>query len=291
MREDERTMLPSLLSSFGRCRHCLCGACMPVFVWSTRLRPRVEASGSRVDGLLHDDGDEAIAVIPRHTSSVAASLFADHHPHHHHPCRPHPLLHHCCRRSPATLVTVFLSLAALIVSAFIIRNALLLYVTTRCRARVHCPPSTLLLLVDCCIFTPAVAAAIITVSAPPPQSSPTPPQLLSSLTSSSKLRPLTLLLPPLLTQPPPLLLLPLPPRPSLLLSPTMAASADANADADAAADADADANARRRCRRCSPPPCRRHRRRWRQTPSLPCHRLALVFDAVKGCCCRCHRCH
>ena len=124
MREDEQTMLPSLLSSFGRCRHRPCGACMPVFVWSTRCCPRVEASGSRVDGLLHNDGDKATAVIPRHTSSVATSLFIDHHPHHHHPCRPHPLFHHCCRRSPATLVTISLSLTALIVSAFIIGNVL-----------------------------------------------------------------------------------------------------------------------------------------------------------------------
>jgi len=154
MREDDRTMLPSLLLSFGRRRHRPCGACTPVFVWSTRHHPRVEASGSRVDGLLHDDGDEAIVVIPRHTSSVAASLFVAHHPRHHHPCRPRPLLHHCCRRSPATLVTVFPSLAALIVSAFIISHVLLLFVTTRCHARVHRPPSTLSLLVDCCIFTP-----------------------------------------------------------------------------------------------------------------------------------------
>ena len=184
-------MLPSLLSSFGHRRLRPCGACTPVFVWSTRRRPRVEASGSRVDGLLHDDGDEAIVVIPRHTSSVAASLFITHHPHHHHPCLPCPLLHHCCRRSPATLVTIFLSLAALFVSAFIIGHALLLFVTTRCRARVHRPPSILPLLVDCCIFTPAVAAAVITVSEPPPQPSPPPPQLLSSLTSSSTLPPLT----------------------------------------------------------------------------------------------------
>ena len=160
-------MLPSLLPSFGRRRHRPCGACTPVFVWSTRRRPRVEASGSRVDGLLHDNGDEAIVVIPRHTSSVAASLFVAHHPRHHRPCRPRPLLHHCCRRSPATLVTIFLSLAALIVSAFIIGHALLLFVTTRCRARVHRPPSTLPLLVDCCIFTPAVAAAVITRGSSP----------------------------------------------------------------------------------------------------------------------------
>jgi hypothetical protein len=105
-------MLPSLLPSFSRRRHRPSGACTPVFVWLTRRRPRVEASGSRVDGLLHDDGDEAIVVIPRHTSSVAASLFVVHHPRHHHPCRPRPLLHHCCRRSPTTLVTIFLSLTA-----------------------------------------------------------------------------------------------------------------------------------------------------------------------------------
>ncbi len=116
-------------------------------------------------------------------------------PRHHHPCRPHPLLHHRCRRSPATLVTIALSLAALFVAALIIGHALLLYVTPRCRARVHRPPSTLPSLVDCCIFTPAVATAVITVSAPPPQSSP-PPQLLLSLTSSSMLPPLTLLPPP-----------------------------------------------------------------------------------------------
>jgi hypothetical protein len=158
-------MLPSSLSPFGRRRHRPCGACTPVVVRWTRRRPRVEASGSRVDGLLHDDGDEAIVNIPRHTSSVAASLFVAHHPRHHHPCRPRPLLYHCCRRSPATLVTVALSLATLFVSALIIGHALWLFVTTRCSARVHRPPSTLPLLVDCCIFT------VITVSAPPPQPS------------------------------------------------------------------------------------------------------------------------
>ncbi len=212
MREGDRTMLPSLLSSFGRRQHRLCGACMSVIVRSTHRRPRVEAtSGSRVDGLLHDDGDKAIVVIPCHISSVAASLCVAHHPRHHHPCRPCPLLHHCCRCLPATLVTVALSLAALFVSALIIGHALLLFVTTCCRARVHRPPSTLPLLVDCCIFTPATIAAVITVSAPLPQPSPPPPQLLSSLTSSSTLPPLTLLPPPLLTQPPPLLPPPLPP--------------------------------------------------------------------------------
>jgi hypothetical protein len=192
-REEDRMMLPSLLSSFGLRRHCPCGVCTPVIVRSTRCRPRVEASGSRVDGLLHDDGDEAIVVIPRHTSSVAASLFVAHHPHHYHPCRPCPLLHHCCHRSPTTLVTVALSLSALFVSALIIGHALLLFITTRCCARVHRPPSTLPLLVDCCIFTPAIATAAITVSAPPPQPSTSPPQLLSSLTSSSTLPSLTLI--------------------------------------------------------------------------------------------------
>ena len=128
-------MLPSLLPLFGRRRHRPCGACTPVFIWSTRRRPRVEAGGSQVDGLLHDDGDEAIVVIPCHTSSVAASLFVAHHPRHHHPCCPRPLLHHCCRHSPITLVTVFLSLAALFISAFIIGHTLKLFVTTHCRAR------------------------------------------------------------------------------------------------------------------------------------------------------------
>jgi hypothetical protein len=90
MREDDRTMLLSSLSSFGRRRHRPWGACTPVIVRSTRRRPHVEASGSRVDVLLHDDGDEAIVVIPHHTSSVAASLFVAHHPRHHHPCRPWP---------------------------------------------------------------------------------------------------------------------------------------------------------------------------------------------------------
>ena len=113
------------------------------------LLPTLEARGGRVqDGLLHDDGDEAIFVVPHHISSVAASLFVAHHPRHHHPCRPHPHFHHHCRRSLATLVTVAIALAALFVAALIIGHALLLFVVTRCRARVHRPPSTLPSLVD-----------------------------------------------------------------------------------------------------------------------------------------------
>ena len=79
----------------------------------------VDASGGRVqDGLLHDDGDEAIVVDPRHVSSLAAALFVAHHPRHHHPCRPHPLLHRRCRRSSATLVTIAITLSALFVTAW-----------------------------------------------------------------------------------------------------------------------------------------------------------------------------
>ena len=99
--EDDRMILPSLLSTFGRCQHRPCGACTPVFVWSTCCRPCIKSSGSRVDGLLHSNGDEAITVIPCHNSSVAASLFVAHHPRHHHPCHPHPLLHHCYHPSLA----------------------------------------------------------------------------------------------------------------------------------------------------------------------------------------------
>jgi hypothetical protein len=80
----------------------------------------VEASKGRVqDGLLHDDGDKAIIVVPRHVSSVAAALFIAHHPRHHRPCRPNPLLCHRCCRSPATLVTVAIALTALFVTALI----------------------------------------------------------------------------------------------------------------------------------------------------------------------------
>jgi hypothetical protein len=121
----------------------------------------VKASGGQVqDGLLHDNGDKAIFVVPHHISSVAASLFVAHHPCHHHPCRPRPRFHHRCRRSLATLITVAIALAALFIAALIIDHALLLFVVTRCRARVHRQPSTLPLLVDCCLFTPAVAVAI-----------------------------------------------------------------------------------------------------------------------------------
>jgi len=67
----------------------------------------VMASGGRVqDGLLNDNGDEAIVVVPRHVSSVTVTLFVTHHPRHHRPCRPRPLPHHRRRRSPANLVTV-----------------------------------------------------------------------------------------------------------------------------------------------------------------------------------------
>jgi hypothetical protein len=74
------------------------------------------------------------------------------------------LLHRRRRHSPATLVTIAITLAALFVTTLIIGHALSLFVVTRCRAHVHRPPSTLPLLVDCCFFTPAVAAAIITVA-------------------------------------------------------------------------------------------------------------------------------
>ena len=113
--------------------------------------------------LLHDDGDEAIVVVPHHVSSVAVALFVAHHPRHHHPCHPHPLLHHRRYRSPATLVTVAITLAALFVPALIIGHALSLFVVTRSHACVHRWPSTLPLLVDCCLFTPTVAATAITV--------------------------------------------------------------------------------------------------------------------------------
>ena len=71
-------MSPSSSSSFGRRRaehvhQSLSGRLVVAHV--------VDASGGRVqDSLLHDDGDEAIVVVPRHVSSVAAALFVAHHP-------------------------------------------------------------------------------------------------------------------------------------------------------------------------------------------------------------------
>ncbi len=99
----------------------------------------VEASGGQVqDGLLHDDWDEAVVVVPRHVSSVAIALFVAHHPcHHHPPCRPCHLLHHRRRRSPTTLVTVAIALAPLFVTALIISHALSLFVVTCRRDHVH----------------------------------------------------------------------------------------------------------------------------------------------------------
>jgi len=117
----------------------------------------VDASGGRVqDGLLLDNGDEAIVVVPRHVSSD--------HPRHHRPCRPRPLLHRRRRRSSATLVTIATTLTALFVTALIIGHTLSLLFVTRRHARVHRPPSKLPSLVDCCFFTPAVASAVITVA-------------------------------------------------------------------------------------------------------------------------------
>jgi len=125
----------------------------------------IEASGGRVqEGLLHDDEDEAMVLVPHHVSSVAASLFVGHHSHHHRPCHPHPLLHHCCRGLPATLVIVAIALATLFDAALIIGHRLLLFVVIRCRACVHRPPSPIPLPVECCLFTPAVTAAVITDS-------------------------------------------------------------------------------------------------------------------------------
>jgi len=149
-----RTMPSSSLSSFGRRRSRSCGARATVVVRWTCRRRVAEASRGRVQGrLLNDDGDKVVVIVPRHISSVTVALFVTHHPRHHRPCRPRPLLHHHHRCLPATLVTIAIALATLFVAALIIGHALSLFAVTRCRARVHRPPSTVPMLVDCCLFT------------------------------------------------------------------------------------------------------------------------------------------